>query len=170
LLAVDPLVGDLLAQLYFGRTLLSDKSVRSHFKQVVAHAKTPYGYKVTCLPNGDFAPRAAYAAEDYAQHAWVNSPGNYQWGGSWFLYDMLCLIDCQLHGAPRAREEVEWRGALDFKLGGTYFEFINTVSGGPNKANQGWNAAVYAIWRKLMAQGRVDNSLLDTIDGTKQLR
>lgn len=171
LLAMDPLVGDLLAQIYFKKALLSDQSVRSHFKQIVAHAKTPYGFKVTCLPDGSYAPKTAYDAGDFSVHwehpgtyQWGGSPGNYQWGGSWYLYDMTCLIDCYLHGAPGALDEITWRGALDFKLGGTYFEFINTVTGKPEKPNQGWNAAVYAIWNKLMKQGSADHSLLEAID------
>jgi len=61
-------------------------------------------------------------------------------------------------------DEIKWRGALDFKLGGTYFETINTVTGQVERANQGWDAAVYALWTKLMAQGRVDDSLLKAID------
>ncbi len=77
---------------------------------------------------------------------------------------MTCLIDCYLHGAPGALDVITWRGALDFKLGGTYFEFVNTVTGKPEKPNQGWNAAVYAIWNKLMKQGRADHSLLEAID------
>ncbi|HTR40410.1 MAG TPA: hypothetical protein VMH87_02180 [Pseudomonadales bacterium] len=169
LLAVDPLVGDLLAQLFFHQALLSDESVRSHFEQVIAHAKTPYGFKVTCLPDGSYAPASAYSARDFSVQSqptggqWQN-PGSYQWGASWYLYDMLFLIDAYLHGAPGAEKELVWRGALDFKLGGTYFETINTATGQLGRANQGWDAAVYAIWKKLMEQGRVNSSLLDAVD------
>jgi hypothetical protein len=165
LLAVDPLVGDLLAEVFFHKALLTDESVQSHFRQVVAQAKTPFGFKVTCLPDGSYAPLSAYSASGFviSEHD-LGSKGNYQWGGSWYLYDMLCMIDCYLHGAPGAKEEVSWRGALDFKLGGTYFENLNTVTGQPSKPNQGWDAGVYAIWKKLMAQGRADSSLLDAID------
>jgi len=165
LLAVDPLVGDLLAQVYFKKALLSDASVRSHFKQIVAHAKTPYGFKVTCLPDGNYAPASAYDAKDFPGEPGADGKtGHYQWGGSWTLFDMLCLIDSHLHGARGALDELLWRGALDFKLGGTYFEHIDTVSGKTDKANQGWNSGIYAIWRKLMKQGRVDNSLLESVD------
>ncbi|MEI6072675.1 MAG: hypothetical protein WCS31_12835 [Verrucomicrobiae bacterium] len=162
LLAVDPLAGDLLAQLFFDKALLPDESVRSHFNRVMAHAKTEYGFKVTCLPDGSYAPTEDYSAKDFK----VNfvEKGDYQWGGSWTLYDMLCLIDCHLHGAPGALAALIWRGTLDFKIGGTYFEHINTVSGRPDKANQGWNAAIYAIWRRLMEQGKVDGSLLNAIN------
>jgi len=94
---------------------------------------------------------------------WQNQ-GEYPWGASWYLFDLLCLIDCQLHGAPGALDEIKWRGALDFKLGGTYYESMDTVTGKLGRANQGWDAAVYAIWTKLMAQGHVDHSLLEAVD------
>ena len=162
LLAVDPLIGDLLAQLYFHRALLSDESVQSQFKQIVAHAKTPYGFKVTCLPDGSYAPLTAYGATDFPVQ-W-NTLGDYQWGASWYLYDMMFLIDCYLHGTPGVQEELIWRGTLDFRLGGTYFETIGTVSGQASRANQGWDGAVYAVWKKLMAQGRANDSLLRAID------
>lgn len=162
LVAVDPLVGDLLAHLYFKKPLLSDESVISHFKQVVSNAKTPYGYKVTSTQDGEYGPLETYGAKGHPQD-WTD-PGAYQWGGSWFLYDMLFLIDSYLHRAPGALDEIKWRGSLDFKLGGTYFEYNNTISGKPDKPNQGWNAGVYAIWKKLIERGDADNSLFDEID------
>ncbi len=162
LLAVDPLVGDLLSQLYFQKPLLSDESVISHFNHIVEKAKTPYGYKVTCSPDGSFAPVELYETKDH-KLKW-DDPGHYQWGGSWYLYDMLFLIDSYLHQAPNALEEIKWRGSLDFKIGGTYFEYTHTVTGKPDKPNQGWDAAAYAIWRRLMERGLANSSFFDEID------
>ena len=76
---------------------------------------------------------------------------------------MLFLIDSYLHGAPDAIDEIKWRASLDYKLGGTYFEFINTVNGTTNKPNQGWDAAIYAIWSKLIKDGKADKSMFDAI-------
>jgi hypothetical protein len=164
--AVDPLMGDLLSQVFFDKPLLSDEMVAAHFNTIVKIAKTQYGYKDICLPNGDFAPMSAYQVKDFKP---VNpgAPGTYQAGGSWFLYDMQFLMDSYLHKVPGAKKELLWRGALDFKLGGTYFEFINTSTGEPNKPNQGWNAAVYGIWKKLMNKGLADSSLLDAVNQVK---
>lgn len=162
LLAVDPLVGDLLAQVYFNQPLLKDESVVSHFSNVVTKAKTDFGYKVTCLPDGNYAPSQAYCVEGHSLN-W-DDPGHYQHGGSWYLYDMLFLVASYLHNAPGALDEIKWRGALDFKLGGTYFEHNHTVTGKTDKENQGWNAAIYAIWQKLIADGKADESFFDTID------
>ena len=89
--------------------------------------------------------------------------GNYQWSGSWFLYDLLFLTDSYLHHAPGALAEIKWRSALDFELGGTYFEYIHTIKGEPWKPNQGWNAAVYAINRKLEKDGKINESFFNEI-------
>jgi len=166
--AVDALMGDLLAQVFFDKPLLNDEVVKAHFKTINKISKTPYGYKVVCMPNGDYAPAEAYYANDFkADPSGGKGPGNYQAGGSWYLYDMLFLMDSYLHKVPGAKAQLLWRGALDFKLGGTYFEFINTVTGEPNKPNQGWNAAVYGIWKKLMDKGLADKSLLDAVNHVK---
>jgi len=161
LLAVDPLVGDLLSQLYFSKPLLSDESVVSHFNKVISTSKTKYGYKVTCLPDGNYAPAEAYGASGHTCN-WTDE-GDYQWGGSWFLYDLLFLTDSYLHHAPQALAEIKWRSALDFELGGTYFEYIHTKTGVPNKPNQGWNAVMYAIDRKLEKDKKVNESLFSEI-------
>lgn len=161
--AVDALVGDLLAQVLFNRALLNDESVQNQFRQLSIHSKTAYGFKNTCLPNGDFAPVEAYGAKNH-KLSWVKDPGYYIWGGSYYLYDMLFLMDSYLHGAIGASDELIWRGTLDFKLGGTYFEHINTVTGDLGKDNQGWNGAIYALWKNLMDKGKVDSSLIEAID------
>jgi hypothetical protein len=165
---VDALMGDLLAQVFFNKPLLSDDMVKTHFNTIEKIAKTKYGYKVVCMPNGDYAPAEAYYAKDFqADPSIGQGPGNYQAGGSWFLYDMIFLMDSYLHKVPGAKEALLWRGSLDFKLGGTYFEYINTVTGEPNKPNQGWNAAIYGMWKKLMAKGLADNSLLNAVNQVK---
>jgi len=45
------------------------------------------------------------------------------------------------------------RSAIDFRIGGTYFEHINTVTGIGNKPNQGWNCCVYPIWQSFIDKG-----------------
>jgi len=166
--AVDALVGDVLAQVFFGKVLLTTESINQHFNTIRKYAKTAYGYKVTSMPNGDFPSPNAFHATNYpVDPSLGRGAGNYQYGGSWFLYDMLFLMDSYLHKVPGAMDELLWRVSLDFKLGGTYFEYINTVSGSPEKANQGWNAAVYAIWNKLIENGKADRTLYNAIDQLK---
>ncbi|MGC4232314.1 MAG: hypothetical protein QM594_04980 [Niabella sp.] len=164
LLSVDVLMGDLLAQVLFDRPLLSSDMVNSTFQSITRRSKTPYGYKIVSMPNGDYALPELYNATDFKVDPGLGKGvGSYQAGGSWYLYDMLFLLDCYLHKVPGAKEELLWRGALDFKLGGTFFEHTNTVTGIPDKPNQGWNAAVYSIWKILMDKGLADQSLLDAI-------
>ncbi|SEJ77776.1 hypothetical protein SAMN05192553_11278 [Cyclobacterium xiamenense] len=162
LLAVDVFTGDLLAQLYFGKALLREESVHAHFQTIVANAKTDYGYKVTSLANGDYAPLAYYSSED-KKNKWYGE-GSYQWGGSWYLYDMLFLLNSYLHDAPNALDEIKWRASLDFRIGGTYFEHTHTQTGIPRKSNQGWNASIYAMWNTFIENDLADDSLLQVID------
>lgn len=55
-----------------------------HFNNVVTKAKTDFGYKVSCLPDGNYA--LSQVAHSVGGHTlnW-NDPGHYQHGGSWYL-------------------------------------------------------------------------------------
>lgn len=77
---------------------------------------------------------------------------------------MLFLIASYLYDALGALDEIKWRGELNFRLGGTYFEHIHTITGKPDKENQGWNGAICAIWQKLITDGKADESFFDTIE------
>jgi hypothetical protein len=165
LLAVDVFAGDLLAQIYFKKPILSKESVHSHYNAIVSNAKTKYGFKVSCLPNGDYAPITYYCSDDEMLH-WFGE-GSYQWGGSWYLYDMLFLLNSYLHNAPNALDEVKWRASLDFRIGGTYYEHIHTQTGIPYKSNQGWNASIYAMWSKFIENGLADDSLFEVINNVR---
>jgi len=93
--------------------------------------------------------------------------GHYQCGGSWYLYDMLLLMDAYLHGAKDAEELMIWRTKLDYELGNSTHEFINTVTGLPHQPNMGWNAGVYGLWSEILKQGRATNWFFDEIDKLK---
>ncbi len=164
-LCVDALVGDLLSFLLFGKGILDSAKVLSHYKTVCSRARTEYGIKVTAAENGGFAPLEFYGANGYVFEGFKShKPGYYQWGGSWHLYEMLFHIDAHLHKAAEAEDMLIWRAAIDFKTGGTYHEFIDTVTGEGVKANQGWNAAVYAIWKILIDRGLAGTRFFDETD------
>jgi hypothetical protein len=95
--------------------------------------------------------------------------GQYFKGGSYFLYDNLFLIDAYLHGIKEAEEELIWRISLDFKIGATTYECLNTITGEPWKPNMGWNVAVYSIWRQLVDDGIADMKLFNKIDSIVSL-
>ncbi len=162
----DPLIPDLLSQLYFNKQMLPSKNVTLHYSRMVKYAKTPNGFKVVALPDGQYLPDSLYDVKGYQSQ--VNrgkiTDGQYCRGGSYFLYDNLFLIDAWMHGIKDAATQLTWRASLDFVKGGTTFECLNTVTGEPWKPNMGWNVAVYAIWKQLVDSGRADKKLFDTID------
>ena len=167
ILGPDPLVPDLLSQLYFNRKMLNDKTVTQHYLQIVNNSKTKYGFKVLSLSNGDYLPAEMYNVKGYISQ--VNREkdmpdGRYLKGGSYFLYDNLFLIDAYLHGVKEAEDELIWRVSLDFKIGATTYECLNTKTGEPWKPNMGWNVAIYSFWRKLVDEGKASNRLFETID------
>jgi len=165
-LSPDPIVPDFLAQMLINKPLLDKKQVQQHFQNVITKAKTKFGYKIFCAPDGGFLPYQAYDAESYTSelHKLKMSEGSYHNGGSWMLYDMLFLLDANLHGIDGAKQELLWRATLDFKIGGTTFECINTKTGEPWKPNMGWNVAVYSFIKTLVDQGKMDNEIFDAID------
>lgn len=164
-MCVDALVGDLMASVFFDRKLLCDTTVGRHFDAMNRIARTNVGYKVTCAPDGEYLPPEFYCTsgeiiESYLPH----NKGRYSWGGAYFLYDMLALLDAVLHKIEGAEDAVIWRTALEIEAGGTYFENMNTLTGEPGKPNQGWNAAIYALWRIMMEKGIVTDRYLRAID------
>ncbi len=168
-LCVDALVGDLMHYLLFGECILPDEDVRSHYRIVCECCSTEYGVKVCAALDGSYNDVSffgipGYLADYFTDPKYEARPGHYIWGSSYFIYEMLFHIDAYIHGAPDAEQHVIDRTMLDLSLGSTYFEHIDTVSGKPNKANQGWNAAIYAIWSQLMKEGKADTRYFDEVE------
>ncbi len=172
ILGPDPLVPDLLSQIYFGRKMLATNTVEQHYGKMVSGSKTKYGFKTVCMPNGDYLPAALYDIKGYtSQMNREKIPdGGYFRGGSFFLYDNLFLIDAYLHGIKEAEGELIWRTSLDFEIGNTTYECLNTKSGEPWKPNMGWNVAIYSIWRKLVDEGKADAKLFERIDKLSEVK
>jgi hypothetical protein len=166
MLGPDPLVPDFLSQLLFNIPLLDKNMVTLHYNKMINNAKTPYGFKSHCNPDGSYLSNEALDIPGYISGLNRDQihEGKYQHGGSWMLYDMIFLMDAFLHGVEGAEEQLIWRGCLDFKIGNTTYECIDTKTGEPWKPNMGWNIAVYAFWRKLIEQGRATDRLFKAID------
>jgi hypothetical protein len=169
ILAVDPLVGDLLAQVYLGKALLPSERVLAHFETLKQKAKTEFGFKIFCAADGSYLTLDQYGSKTFKPMTNADVPrnGNYQFGGSWYLYDMLMLMDAHLHGAKDAEDLMIWRTKLEFSRGGTTHENINTVTGDAFKPNMGWNAAVYGLWSEIMRQGKASGRFFKAIDALR---
>lgn len=164
ILAVDPLMGDLLAQAYLGKKLLPSEHVLAHYRTLNERAKTPYGFKIVCAPDGSYLRRDQYNSKEFTAAIGDAQPGTYQCGGSWYLYDMQMLMDAHLQGATDAEDEMIWRTKLEFANGGTTHEYINTGTGVAFKPNMGWNAGTYGIWRRIIQTGNGTDRFFREID------
>ena len=164
ILAVDPLMGDLLAQVFLGKKLLPAGHVLAHFRAMQERARTPYGFKIFCAPDGSYLRHDQYNSKEFK--AAISNPidGSYQCGGSWYLYDMQMLMDAYLHGAADAEDEMIWRTKLEFARGGTTHEYIDTITGKAFKPNMGWNAGTYAMWRQIMKRGKATDRFFREIN------
>jgi hypothetical protein len=166
IVAVDPLMGELLAQVYLGRSLLPTEHVLAHY-ETSKKGKTDYGFKIFCAPGGAFLRDDQYRCADFGSPLSGMANGDYQRGGSWYLYDMQMLMAAYLHGGKDAEDLMIWRTKLELLRGGTTHEFIDTVDGNAIKPNMGWNAAVYGIWSELIRQGRASERFFREIDGMR---
>jgi len=164
ILCVDALMGDLLAQVYLGERLLSKESVLAHYETMKKLAKTKVGFKTFCNADGSYLKPEQYNSKKYTAAVDKIEDGLYQFGGSWYLYDMQMLMDAYLAGAKDAEDLMIWRTKIEFSLGNTTHEYINTKTGLPFKPNMGWNAGVYGIWQELILQGKVTTRFFDEIN------
>jgi hypothetical protein len=166
LLTPDSLLPDLLAQVYLGEALLGTDAVCSHIDTLNRVALTPYGYKVLSRENGDYPTEEDTTIPGYtseSQRAGIQA-GDYQRGGSWFLYDCLCLLDGVLHQVPATAQLLVWRIRLEMDPYGTTYEYLRTTDGHPHKSNMGWNVAIYYFLRRLTDENRISSEILKQIE------
>ncbi len=167
ILCVDALMGDLLAQVYLGERLLPKEMVLAHYETMKKRALTEVGFKTFCNPDGSYLKPEQYNSVHYTAAVDQIEEGLYQFGGSWYLYDMHMLMDAYLAGAPDAEDRMIWRTKLEFEKGNTTHEYINTRTGIPFKPNMGWNAGIYGMWKELIRQGKATERFLNEINRLK---
>ena len=80
------------------------------------------------------------------------------------MYEMLFHIAGYLHGMPDAEQILIERVLIDLNIGGSTYEYNHTVTGEGMKANQGWNAAIYAVWEELIARGEASPAFFEAVD------
>jgi len=164
ILCVDALMGDLLAQVYLGERLLPKEMVLAHYETMKKYAKTQVGFKTFCHPDGSYLKPEEYNSRKYTAAVDKIEEGLYQFGGSWYLYDMQMLMDAYLAGATDAEDLMIWRTKLEFEKGNTTHEYINTTTGVSHKPNMGWNAGIYGLWNELIKQGKATNRFFKEVD------
>lgn len=166
LLGPDCLIPDLLSQLYFDEAILPATSVREHFLSMNRLSLTGYGYKILGRSDGRYPDLEEMSIDGYVSEAQKADfeVGDYQRGGSWFLYDCTFLLDAILHGIQEAHPLLFWRVRMELDAHGTTFEYLHTRTGKPHKSNMGWNVAIYAILRQAKKLGKVSNALLEQIE------
>ena len=144
-LSVDVTAGDLINYIYFGESIIPDQNVQNHLDKL-KNAATPYGYKNISDLDGNYLK-----FEDYGH----NNPypekygiGKYQYGGSWFLYDMMMLLNCLTHRIDTSKELID-RVNIEIKQHFSLHECLSTIDGKPEKSEQGWDSSPFIFWNIL---------------------
>ncbi|MBR6052138.1 MAG: hypothetical protein IKP68_13175 [Clostridia bacterium] len=165
-LAVDYSIGDLLHFLLFNEKILPDEIVQKTYAWIEGSAaKTPYGTKVVADVDGSFLPMEAFGAYGKVHPEMARLDlGRYANGGSYHIYEMLFHIAAFVHGADGALDNMIWRLMVDLDFDGATHEYMHTIKGNGVKANQGWNAAIYAIWEELIRRGVGDKRFFDAAE------
>ena len=138
------LTGEFLSLWLFRRPILSNAAVLSTFHHLVPFGA---GFEVVALPSGRFRGSPA-----------MGSPGDYQNGASWLLYDALSIGAAGLHGLPDALSRLRARLALEFRHGVILHEYLQTDPSLPYYGTEppfrnhfSWDTFVLVIDRVLRA-------------------
>lgn len=131
ILGQDTLYGATLTYAVFGRKVLTDEQVLSHYR-TSEKVKSPYGLRVISAPDGSLLP---------------GHTGAYCYGGSWFFCDSGNYLLAGVHGLPAAEVDARLieRIQLEWVSHPAFNEDINTVTGKPHGNTPYADYSVY-IW------------------------
>ena len=165
-LSVDIAVGEVIYYILFDELFIDGKMFEMTYRRICdGPSKTPYGIKVVSAEDGSYLPLKFFSNQDYVNEGMAGMDvGRYQFGGSWHLYEMLFHIAGYLHGMPDAEANLTERLIIDLNYNGTTYEYMHTVKGNGVKANQGWNAAIWAIWNELIKRGKATDAFFRAAD------
>lgn len=165
-MALDFTVGEVLYYLLFDELFIDQTMFEKSYRKVCdSAAKTKYGIKIVAAEDGSYAPIETFMSGDYLYFGFETMDvGRYQNGGSWHLYEMLFHIAGYLHGMHDAEQNLIDRLLIDLDYGGATYEYMHTIKGNGVKANQGWNASIYAIWEELIRRGKADDAFFKAAD------
>jgi hypothetical protein len=165
-LALDVTVGEVLYYMLFDELFIPDEMVEKTYRKICDGAsQTPYGLKIVSAPDGSYLPVEAFGLNGYVHSGFDTiETGRYANGGSYHIYEMLFHIAAHLHGIPDAEKNMTERLMIDLNFDGATHEYMHTVKGIGVKANQGWNAAIWAIWNELMKRGKATDAYFRAAD------
>ena len=165
-LALDVTVGEVLYYMLFDELFIPDEMVEKTYRRICDGAsKTPHGIKIVSAPDGSYLPVEAFGLNGYVHPGFDTiETGRYANGGSYHVYEMLFHIAAYLHGIPDAEKNLTERLMIDLNFDGATHEYMHTVKGIGVKANQGWNASIYAIWDEIIKRGRATDAFFKAAD------
>jgi hypothetical protein len=144
---VSALSGEALSLLLFDEPILDHPRVAATIDHLFKYDAVRYpdgrflGFKIIADYFGGYRPSSEFLLPG------LNTPGNYQNGGSWFLYDMLALYASARHGVAGSTDLMIQRMQSEFRFSNASHEFINTNPATlghfeTNRDDYGWNTAV----------------------------
>ena len=148
-LGQDTLYGATLTYAVFGRKLLTDDQVLTHFR-TSEKVKTPYGLRVISQADGSLLP---------------GHTGVYCYGGSWFLNDAANYLLAGVHGLPAAEVDrlLTERIGREIVHVPAFNESISTVNGQPHgHILYSWNSGYW--WLRKEIRKRLGQTGPDPVD------
>ena len=164
-LCLDFTVGEVIYYLLFDELFIDGTMFEKAYRKICdGPAKTKYGIKIIAAPDGSYAPDMLGNDGYFSDGLKTIDIGRYHNGGSWHLYEMLFHIAGHLHGMPDAEKNLTERLMIDLDYNGTTNEYMHTLTGIGVKANQGWNASIWAIWSELIKRGKATDAYFRAAD------
>jgi hypothetical protein len=148
-LGQDTLYGATLTYAVFGKKLLTDEQVLTHFR-TSEKVKSPYGLRVISAADGSLLP---------------GHSGVYCWGGSWFLNDAANYLLAEVHGADPAEIDrlLAERIGREIAHVPAFNESISTVNGQPHgNILYSWNSGYW--WLRKEIRRRLGQTGPDPVD------
>jgi hypothetical protein len=135
-LGQDTLHGATLTYAVFGKKLLADDQVLTHYR-TSEKVKTPYGLRVISQADGSLLP---------------GHSGVYCHGGSWFLNDAANYLLAGVHGLPAAEVDARLVERIGQEIARVpaFNESISTVDGHPHgHILYSWNSGYWWLRREI---------------------
>jgi hypothetical protein len=136
ILGQDVLYGATLTYAVFGRKVLTDEQVLTHYR-TSEKVKSPYGLRVISQADGALLP---------------GHSGAYVFGGSWFLCDAANYLLAGVHSLPAAEVDAHLikRIQLELKYNPAFNEDINTATGNPHgHILYSWNSGFWWLRKEI---------------------